>query len=74
MPSINATVVSDGPPDPKITPPVPELFEPFRTTAPVPAALRSVWLLVPPERVISATAFGALVWLEPVNVTVGALV
>ena len=34
-----ATVVSLRPPEPKTTPPVPELFEPFKTTAPVPAAL-----------------------------------
>jgi hypothetical protein len=28
-------------------------------------------LFVPPEVAISATAFGAVVWLLPVNVTVG---
>src|ERR1035437_4156546 len=43
---IVATVVSLGPPDPNTTPPVPELFEPFRITAPVPAAFITVWLLV----------------------------
>ena len=41
-----ATVVSLVPPDPITTPPVPELFDPFSTTAPVPAALITVWLLV----------------------------
>ncbi len=41
-----ATVVSLGPPDPITTPPVPELFDPFSTTAPVPAAFTTVWSLV----------------------------
>src|ERR1035438_7477219 len=43
---IVATVDSLAPPDPKPPPPVPELFEPFSTTAPVPAALITVWLLL----------------------------
>jgi hypothetical protein len=68
---IVATVVSVAPPDPIITPPVPELLDPFNTTAPVPAAFTTVWLLVLPEVVISATALGALVWFEAVKETVG---
>ena len=43
---IVATVVSVAPPDPITTPPVPELVDPFSTTAPVPAALITVWLFV----------------------------
>jgi hypothetical protein len=60
-------VASVEPPDPKTVPPVPELFDPFRTTAPVPAALITVWLFVLPAVVISATALGALVWFVVVN-------
>ena len=37
-----ATVVSLGPPDPITSPPVPALFDPFSTTAPVPAELITV--------------------------------
>src|ERR1039458_3834035 len=43
---IVATVVSLAPPDPMFTLPLPELFDPFSTPAPVPAALITVWLLV----------------------------
>src|ERR1035438_5099064 len=43
---IVATVVSLAPPDPITTPPVPELFDPFKTTAPVPAEFITVWLFV----------------------------
>src|SRR5579875_4169425 len=69
--SIVATVVSLGPPEPKTTPPVPALFEPFSTTAPVPAALITVWLLVLPAGVISATALGAAICLAPAQLTAG---
>src|SRR3954467_6387714 len=41
-----ATPAPVAPPAPKITPPVPEFADPFSTTAPVPAALIAVWLLV----------------------------
>src|ERR1035438_8917093 len=68
---IVATVVSLAPPDPITTPPVPELFDPFSTTAPVPAALITVWLLVLPAGDISATALGAADWFDPEKLTAG---
>src|ERR1035438_7870349 len=68
---IVATVVSLAPPDPKTTPPLPELFDPFSTIAPVPAALITVWLLVLPAGDISATALGAADWFDPEKLTAG---
>jgi hypothetical protein len=66
-----ATVVSVAPPEPKTTPPVPDPFDPFSTTAPVPAELTTVWLFVLPAGVISATAFGVAVWFDPAKLSDG---
>src|SRR5205814_2371080 len=45
-PLMVTTAAPEDPPAPKITPPVPEFVDPFSTTAPVPAALITVWLLL----------------------------
>jgi hypothetical protein len=39
--------------------------------APVPAELIAVWLFVLPAGAISATAFGAAVWFDPVKLSDG---